>query len=139
MSSSCTSPGKAWFMVMASTVSPAPAPAITTSDHSLKMVDLILTALAPRTASTSRPVDVEKYLYKWQKYLLQQSPTLYKDEPDGLAGATEGGEVGDVVGVGWDEHHVRGVRVAPSLHLYLPQVAGQRLAKARPARIYLNI
>ena len=51
-------------MVMASTVSTAPAPAITTSDHSLKMVDLILTALAPRTASTSRPVDVEKYLYK---------------------------------------------------------------------------
>ena len=60
MSSSHTSPGSAWSMVMASTVSPAPA--ITTSDHSLKMVDLILIALAPRTASTSRPVDVEKYL-----------------------------------------------------------------------------
>ena len=56
MSSSYTLPGKA------STVSPAPS--ITTSDHSLKMVDLILTALAPRTASTNRPVDVEKYLYK---------------------------------------------------------------------------
>ena len=71
--------------------------------------------------------------------MLQQLPTLYKDEPDWLAGATESGEVGDVVGVGGDEHHVRGVRVAASLHLHLPQVAGQGLAQARPARIYLNI
>ena len=70
---------------------------------------------------------------------MQQSPTLYKDEPDGLAGATEGGEVGDIVGVGGDEHHVRGVSVAPGLHIHLPQVAGQGLAQARPARIYLNI
>ena len=41
--------------------------------------------------------------------------TVYEEEPDGLAGAVEGGEVGDVVGVGGDEHHVRGVRVAPGL------------------------
>ena len=41
--------------------------------------------------------------------------TVYEEEPDGLAGAVEGGEVGDVVGVGGDEHHVRGVSVAPSL------------------------
>ena len=47
--------------------------------------------------------------------MLQQLPTLYKEEPDGLAGATEGGEVGDVVSVGGDEHHVRGVRVAAGL------------------------
>ena len=47
--------------------------------------------------------------------MLQQLPTLYKDEPDWLAGATESGEVGDVVGVGGDEHHVRGVRVAAGL------------------------
>ena len=71
--------------------------------------------------------------------MLQQSPTLYEDEPDGLAGATEGGEVGDVGGVGRDEHHVHGVRVAPRLNLHPPQIAGQGLAQARPARIYLNI
>ena len=41
--------------------------------------------------------------------------TVYEEEPDGLAGAVEGGEVGDVGGVGGDEHHVRGVRVAPRL------------------------
>ena len=41
--------------------------------------------------------------------------TVYEEEPDGLAGAVEGGEVGDVVRVGGDEHHVRGVSVAPRL------------------------
>ena len=65
--------------------------------------------------------------------------TVYEEEPDGLAGAVEGGEVGDVVRVGGDEHHVRGVRVAAHLHLHPSQIAGQGLAQARPARIYLNI
>ena len=41
--------------------------------------------------------------------------TVYEEEPDGLAGAVEGGEVGDVVRVGGDEHHVRGVSVAARL------------------------
>ena len=86
--------------------------------------------------------------------------TVYEEEPDGLAGAVEGGEVGDVVRVGGDEHHVRGVRVAPRLeegevagaaimriheslsrchlHFYLPQIAGQRPALPGPLEVYLK-
>ena len=80
------------------------------------------------------------YLCMYLHYeLLMWIFTVYEEEPHRLAGAVEGGEVGDVVGVGGDEHHVRGVRVAAGLHLHLPQVAGQGLAQARPATIYLNI
>ena len=54
-------------------------------------------------------------MYLHYELLLMSIFTVYEEEPHRLAGAVEGGEVGDVVGVGWDEHHVRGVRVAAGL------------------------
>ena len=54
-------------------------------------------------------------MYLHYELLLMSIFTVYEEEPHRLAGAVEGGEVGDVVGVGGDEHHVRGVRVAAGL------------------------
>ena len=54
-------------------------------------------------------------MYLHYELLLMSIFTVYEEEPHRLAGAVEGGEVGDVVCVGGDEHHVRGVRVAAGL------------------------
>ena len=65
------------------------------------------------------------------------SHTFDEEQPGWLTGALEGAQVRDVGGIGRGEHQVRRVRVTTRLQLDLPQVIGQRLARAGPAKVDL--